>query len=202
MSSKQSGCSRRIRSFMPRGPAGHRIHREKLFSTWIPGQLEQPNAHATHVLAQPGTLEQSILKKILTVLGARPQFIKASVVSDAIRTSQRLTEVLVHSGQLVTSNSDTGNNNDAFVVVRAQPGDTFYIRVRSDTVLNRVTPSQNAFNREKATGPFYLVIDAIATPITRFRGWSTPTCRMCSSRNWAWSNPPIRWVSMAVGMAR
>lgn len=44
------------------------------------------------------------MKKILTVLGARPQFIKASVVSDAIRTSQRLTEVLVHTGQHFDAN--------------------------------------------------------------------------------------------------
>ncbi|MFO0833291.1 MAG: hypothetical protein U0637_15775 [Phycisphaerales bacterium] len=74
-------------------------------------------------------------------------------------------EVYDAAGQLVTSNSDTGNLNDAFVALRATPGETFYIRVRSDQVLNRVTPSQNAFNLQKATGPFYLVMDAIATPI-------------------------------------
>ena len=37
--------------------------------------------------------------KIVTVLGARPQFIKASVVSQALRAAGRLTEVLVHTGQ-------------------------------------------------------------------------------------------------------
>lgn len=37
--------------------------------------------------------------KIVTVLGARPQFIKASVVSDAIRRSEALVEVVVHTGQ-------------------------------------------------------------------------------------------------------
>jgi UDP-GlcNAc3NAcA epimerase len=37
-------------------------------------------------------------KKILTVIGARPQFIKASVVSMALRKSD-LQEVLVHTGQ-------------------------------------------------------------------------------------------------------
>lgn len=37
--------------------------------------------------------------KIVTVLGARPQFIKASVVSQALRSAGRLTEVVVHTGQ-------------------------------------------------------------------------------------------------------
>jgi UDP-GlcNAc3NAcA epimerase len=39
------------------------------------------------------------MKKILTVLGARPQFIKASVVSQVIANTPGLTEVLVHTGQ-------------------------------------------------------------------------------------------------------
>ncbi len=38
-------------------------------------------------------------KKILTILGARPQFIKASVVSHAIRSSGKLNEVVLHTGQ-------------------------------------------------------------------------------------------------------
>lgn len=42
--------------------------------------------------------------KILTVLGARPQFIKASVVSDAIRRHGGLCEVLVHTGQHFDAN--------------------------------------------------------------------------------------------------
>jgi UDP-GlcNAc3NAcA epimerase len=44
------------------------------------------------------------LKKIVTVLGARPQFIKASVVSHAIRQSAGLAEVLVHTGQHFDAN--------------------------------------------------------------------------------------------------
>lgn len=39
------------------------------------------------------------MKKILTVLGARPQFIKASVVSHTINRQEGLTEVVVHTGQ-------------------------------------------------------------------------------------------------------
>lgn len=39
-------------------------------------------------------------KKVLTIVGARPQFIKAAAVSRAIsRVSDRLTEVMVHTGQ-------------------------------------------------------------------------------------------------------
>lgn len=39
------------------------------------------------------------MMKILTVVGARPQFVKASAVSRAIRNVDHLTEVLVHTGQ-------------------------------------------------------------------------------------------------------
>jgi UDP-GlcNAc3NAcA epimerase len=39
------------------------------------------------------------MKKIVTILGARPQFIKASVVSNEIAKSPFLCEVLIHTGQ-------------------------------------------------------------------------------------------------------
>lgn len=39
------------------------------------------------------------MKKILTVIGARPQFIKASVVSSAIDETRGLREIVVHTGQ-------------------------------------------------------------------------------------------------------
>lgn len=42
--------------------------------------------------------------KIFTVIGARPQFIKASVVSHAIVKTAGLTEVLVHTGQHFDAN--------------------------------------------------------------------------------------------------
>jgi len=42
--------------------------------------------------------------KILTVLGARPQFIKASVVSDAILNFDDMTEVVIHTGQHFDAN--------------------------------------------------------------------------------------------------
>jgi len=44
------------------------------------------------------------MKKILTILGARPQFIKASAVSYAIRSSKSLEEVVVHTGQHFDAN--------------------------------------------------------------------------------------------------
>ena len=39
--------------------------------------------------------------KILTVLGARPQFIKASIVSDVIKSKYKnvIKEIIVHTGQ-------------------------------------------------------------------------------------------------------
>ncbi|MEF9898238.1 MAG: UDP-N-acetylglucosamine 2-epimerase (non-hydrolyzing) [Pseudomonas sp.] len=42
--------------------------------------------------------------KILTIIGARPQFIKASVVSKAILEQAGLTEVIVHTGQHFDAN--------------------------------------------------------------------------------------------------
>lgn len=42
--------------------------------------------------------------KILTILGARPQFIKASVVSHAIALSGIFTEIVVHTGQHFDAN--------------------------------------------------------------------------------------------------
>jgi UDP-GlcNAc3NAcA epimerase len=42
--------------------------------------------------------------KILTIIGARPQFIKASVVSQAIESEARLQEVIVHTGQHFDAN--------------------------------------------------------------------------------------------------
>lgn len=43
-------------------------------------------------------------KKIVTVIGARPQFIKASAVSACLRASERLQEVVVHTGQHFDAN--------------------------------------------------------------------------------------------------
>lgn len=42
--------------------------------------------------------------KILTIVGARPQFIKAAVVSRLLRADSRFQEVLVHTGQHYDSN--------------------------------------------------------------------------------------------------
>jgi UDP-GlcNAc3NAcA epimerase len=43
-------------------------------------------------------------RKILTVIGARPQFIKASAVSASLATSKQLREVVVHTGQHFDAN--------------------------------------------------------------------------------------------------
>ena len=44
------------------------------------------------------------MKNIFTVVGARPQFIKAAAVSRAIAQTKGITEVLVHTGQHYDSN--------------------------------------------------------------------------------------------------
>ncbi|WP_279668156.1 hypothetical protein [Acinetobacter johnsonii] len=42
--------------------------------------------------------------KILTVIGARPQFIKASVVSAAINKAASLSEEIIHTNQYFDAN--------------------------------------------------------------------------------------------------
>ncbi len=59
------------------------------------------------------------MKNILTVIGARPQFIKASVVSKAIEDSAKLQEFVVHTGQ----HFDTNMSDVFFEEVGMQPPD-------------------------------------------------------------------------------
>jgi UDP-N-acetylglucosamine 2-epimerase len=42
--------------------------------------------------------------KIITVVGARPQFIKAAVVSRSLRKRKNLHEVIIHTGQHYDAN--------------------------------------------------------------------------------------------------
>lgn len=44
------------------------------------------------------------MEKILTIIGARPQFIKASVVSKAIADQSSLSEIIIHTGQHFDAN--------------------------------------------------------------------------------------------------
>ncbi|XAG19275.1 UDP-N-acetylglucosamine 2-epimerase (non-hydrolyzing) [Vibrio metschnikovii] len=45
-----------------------------------------------------------MMKKILTIIGARPQFIKASVVSRAIQQTEGIEEIMLHTGQHFDAN--------------------------------------------------------------------------------------------------
>lgn len=64
--------------------------------------------------------------KVLTIIGARPQFIKASVVSKAIQETDGLTEVLIHTGQ----HFDT-NMSDIFFDQLAIPRPDYQLDINS-----------------------------------------------------------------------
>lgn len=95
-------------------------------------------------------------------------------------------EIYSATGALLAADSDAGRLNDAFSTFRASPGETFFIRVRSDEVRSR-QPATPEFDVTLATGQFFLVLDARATvaelnPVRRtfstgaaFTGFGPPT---------------------------
>lgn len=68
------------------------------------------------------------MKKMLTVLGARPQFIKASVVSHAIADAPGLSEVVVHTGQ----HFDT-NMSDVFFAELGMAKPAYFLDIHGGT---------------------------------------------------------------------
>jgi UDP-GlcNAc3NAcA epimerase len=68
------------------------------------------------------------MTKIVTVLGARPQFIKASVVSYAMAQSGQFSEVLVHTGQHFDANM-----SDVFFRELGMPVPTYQLDIHGGT---------------------------------------------------------------------
>ncbi|PCJ77636.1 MAG: UDP-N-acetylglucosamine 2-epimerase (non-hydrolyzing) [Flavobacteriales bacterium] len=66
------------------------------------------------------------MKKILTILGARPQFIKAAAVSRAISKADELQETLVHTGQHFDQNM-----SDIFFEEMAIPKPDYNLNINS-----------------------------------------------------------------------
>ena len=59
------------------------------------------------ILAKPRICgENGVVKRIMTIVGARPQFVKAAAISRLIRDrrSQEFSEYLVHTGQHYSEN--------------------------------------------------------------------------------------------------
>lgn len=64
------------------------------------------------------------MKKIITILGARPQFIKASVVSNAVAQSGAFTEIVVHTGQHFDANM-----SDVFFTELGMSKPTYHLNI-------------------------------------------------------------------------
>ena len=47
------------------------------------------------------------MKKVVTVIGARPQFVKAAVLSRIIKEHNTIEEVIIHTGQHFDTNMST-----------------------------------------------------------------------------------------------
>ncbi len=62
--------------------------------------------------------------KIVTIIGARPQFIKAATVSRAIAARPDISEVLVHTGQHYDANM-----SDIFFEQMAIPKPNYHLAV-------------------------------------------------------------------------
>ena len=68
------------------------------------------------------------MKKIITILGARPQFIKASVVSHVISLNNSIKEVIVHTGQHFDDNM-----SDVFFEELGIPKPDYYLDIHGGT---------------------------------------------------------------------
>ena len=64
------------------------------------------------------------MQKIVTIVGARPQFIKAATVSRAIKKRDGLVEVLVHTGQ-----HHDANMSDIFFEEMDMPSPDYHLGV-------------------------------------------------------------------------
>lgn len=81
-------------------------------------------------------------------------------------------------GMLIAADSDAGNLSNAYVALKSNPDQTFFVRVRSDEFGNPAT--------RPSTGNFTLVVDGIATevvidPVTRLGPHHPPTSSLLPS---------------------
>lgn len=123
----------------------------------------------TPILGELGRLQEDILYSY--TVPADQNFdslitINAQVTqgNQNIRLDSRLDIYRVADAELgtvvnVASDSDSGRRNDAFTTLRVSPGETIFIRVRSDETRPNVPTTGTA------TGSFYLVFDGAAAEI-------------------------------------
>lgn len=68
------------------------------------------------------------MKKIITIVGARPQFIKAATISRALAARQDIQEIIVHTGQHYDANM-----SDIFFEQMAIPKPTYHLGIGGGT---------------------------------------------------------------------
>lgn len=83
------------------------------------------------------------MKKIITIIGARPQFIKASVVSKALAVAKTFQEIIIHTGQHFDKNMSDVFFNDLGI-----PKPHFQLNI-------------NGSSHGKMTGEMLIAIEAI-----------------------------------------
>jgi len=140
------------------------------FGSPLPDDTQFPPVGITPVLGQLGGTalpvtdrlrQDNIVYKLVVPAGVQyNDFITINAQSTDLNLTRRLdTRIDVYNSQgvLIVSDSDTGRINDAFATVRANPGDVYYIRVRSDEI--------RSTNIQAAAGPFFLVVDALTDQI-------------------------------------
>jgi hypothetical protein len=139
----------------------------------LPPNPAAPPWAVTPILGELTRLQQDIVYSYTVPTGAANEAFDSVITINAqvtqndqtIRLDSRLdvyrvTNPVTGAVTNVTSDSDSGRRNDAFTTLRVRPGETIFIRVRSDETRPGVITTGTG------TGSFFLVFDGAAADLT------------------------------------